>query len=207
MNDLVTSYDRVAAEYVARIYHELAHKPFDRELLDRFAQWVSGPVLEVGCGPGQVARYLHERGVAVSGLDISPGMVAEARRLNPAIPFQVGDMRALAWADGALAGVVAFYSLIHVERVGMTAVLQEWKRVLQPGGWLLYSFHIGNETIHLDEWWEKPVFLDFHFFQREEMEEYTETAGFVLEETIEREPYPEVEAQTRRGYIFARKPG
>src|SRR5262245_8181879 len=78
-----TSYDRVAAPYAARFSYELAQKPLDRALLDYFAEQVRGrgPVVDVGCGPGQVAHYLHTRGVPVSGLDLSPEMVAHARRL------------------------------------------------------------------------------------------------------------------------------
>ena len=110
-NDCQTSYDQVADEYVRRFFDELQHKPLDRQLLDRFAASVRdlGPACDVGCGPGHVARYLHERGVHVSGVDLSPAMVERARRLTPAVEFRQGDMTALAAPDGAWAGIVAFY--------------------------------------------------------------------------------------------------
>src|SRR5713101_5862065 len=97
MSDTQHSYDAVAEEYVARIVGELAHKPLDRELLDRFAMRVrdAGTVCDVGCGPGHVARYLHERGVNVIGVDLSPHMVELARQLNPGIEFAQGNMLAL----------------------------------------------------------------------------------------------------------------
>ena len=68
-----TSYDAVADEYVRRNFDELKDKPLDRDLLDRFADRVRGlgPACDLGCGPGQVARYLHERGVAACGVDLS----------------------------------------------------------------------------------------------------------------------------------------
>src|SRR5580704_8695030 len=96
-NDVQSSYDRVAGEYVRHIYDELQHKPLDRQLLDRFAGRLRGAglVCDLGCGPGQVARYLHERGVAVCGMDLSPGMVEWARQLNSGIEFCQGDMRSL----------------------------------------------------------------------------------------------------------------
>ena len=61
------SYDRVAAEYAERYVDELRHKPLDRALLDWFVGETqgAGTVADVGCGPGQVARYLHERGLPV----------------------------------------------------------------------------------------------------------------------------------------------
>ena len=208
IHDLQKSYDRVAQEYVERIFGELEHKPLDRELLDRFAERVRplGLACDLGCGPGHVARYLHERGVDVCGVDLSPGMVEQARQLNPDIPFKQGDMLALDVEDEAWGSVAAFYSIIHVPRPEVVRALREIKRVLRPGGVLLLAFHLGEEVVHLEEWWNQPVSLDFAFFGLHEMEGYLQTAGFEIEEAIERAPYPDVEHQSRRGYIFARKP-
>lgn len=206
--DLQHSYDEVAEEYVARIYHELEHKPLDRELLDRFAAEVRtvGPACDMGCGPGHVARYLYEHGVNVCGVDLSSRMVEQARRLNLGIGCRQGDMLALDVADASWAGIVAFYSLIHVPREQLTLALQEFKRVLRPNGLLLLAFHVGKEIVHLDEWWGHKVALDFIFFQRAEMEGYLHATGFAVEDVIERPPYEGVEAQTRRAYMFARTP-
>ena len=61
-SEVQASYDRVAGEYARHIYDELRHKPLDRQLLDRFADRVKGAgvTCDLGCGPGQVARYLHD---------------------------------------------------------------------------------------------------------------------------------------------------
>ena len=102
-----TTYDDLAAEYAARLSDELAGKPLDRSpLLDRFAEQVRGvgPACELGCGPGHVARYLHDRGVEVSGVDLSPAMLEQARRLHPGIAFRQADLLALDAEDGAFAG-------------------------------------------------------------------------------------------------------
>ena len=85
-------------------------------------------------------------------------------------------------------------------------LLPEVARVLRPGGVLLLAFHVGDETVHLDEWWGQPVSLDFRFFRPEEMADSLRKAGFEVEEIVEREPYPDVEHPSRRAYIFARKP-
>src|SRR5262249_6248340 len=133
LSELRESYDRVAGEYVARIFDELRHKPLDRALLDRFAESVRpiGPACDLVGGPGQVARYLHERGVDVVGVDLSAGMVEQARRLNPGIAFGQADMRGIEVEDGAWGGIAAFYSLIHVPRSEAAAVLGELLRVLR----------------------------------------------------------------------------
>lgn len=206
--DVRASYDRVAGEYARRIAGELANKPLDRALLDAFADCVrgAGPVADLGCGPGHVARYLADRGADVVGLDLSPEMVAQARTLHPGIRFVVGDLAALEAADGAWAGAVAYYSLIHLPRGAVAAALREIARALRPGASLLVAFHVGDETRHMDEWWGHPVNIDFVFFGTDEMTAWLREAGFTVGEVTEREPYPNVEAQTRRAYVLATKP-
>jgi ubiquinone/menaquinone biosynthesis C-methylase UbiE len=207
MSNTQKSYDEVAEEYVERIFNELEHKPLDRQLLSRFVEELQGEglVCEMGCGPGQVARFLHERGARVCGLDLSPRMVEQARQLNPEIDFQQGDMLALELADETFDGVVAFYAIVNLPRQKVVTALREFHRVLKPEGRLLIAFHIGREELHMDEWWGKQVSVDFYFFETEEMKTYLQTAGFTVEETIEREPYETVEHPSRRAYIFARR--
>jgi len=200
------SYDRVAAEYARRLNDELEHKPMERKLLAEFAASCPGRIADVGCGPGHVAAYLREQGGEVVGFDLSPAMVGQARALHPDVVFEVGDMRSLPLPDASLGGIVALYSLIHIPRAEVVAVLQDFRRVLRPGGQLLVSFHIGEEIRHFEEWWGQQVNLDFIFFTTAEMVGYLEAAGFTVEETIEREPYPEVEVTTRRTYLLVRAP-
>lgn len=203
-----SSYDQVAKEYAEKFKDEMDYKPFDRDCLDRLAREVGnlGPICDMGCGPGQIARYLHRQGVDTLGVDLSPHMVAEVQRLNPEIHFHQGDMLCLPDADQSWGGIAAFYCIIHIPREQIVDALREMKRVLKPGGVLLVTFHIGDETKHLDEWWEKPVNLDFAFFQPEEMEGWLKDAGYELIETLVREPNPEVEVSTKRAYLFAGKP-
>ena len=203
-NDTQTGYDRVAAKYAERLFHELDYKPFDRHLLAMFAELVKGRglVCDIGCGPGQIARYLHDQGADAMGIDLSPKMIEQARRLSPGQRFEQADMRALPFTNGELAGITAFYSIIHIPRPDVTRVLKEFRRVLQPNGWLLLAFHLGDEVLHQDEFFESPVSLDFTFFQLPEMRGYLEAAGFTLKIITERAPYSE-EHQSQRGYILA----
>jgi len=205
---LRSSYDSLADEYAARIYGELQHKPLDRERLDQLAARVGGlgPICDLGCGPGQVARYLRDRGAAAFGLDLSDGMLAQARRSNPDLEFRQGDMLALGDPDESWGGAAAFYSLIHIPRERMPQALAELRRVLRPGGALLIAVHVGQETVHRDEMWGQPVSIDFIFYEPEALERELRAAGFVVDEVIVREPYPEVEVATRRAYLLAHKP-
>jgi SAM-dependent methyltransferase len=209
MEPIASSYDRVAEKYAAEFENELERKPFDRKMLDWLVEKTqgSGPICDLGCGPGQVARYLYSRGSTACGIDLSPEMVKCAQRLNPAIPFQQGNMLALTdVADATFRGIAAFYSIIHVPPASVVGALQELKRVLQPRGVLLLAFHIGKDIIHKDEWWGQRVSVDFIFYETAAMKDYLQSAGFEIEEAIERDPYSgDVEYPSRRAYIFGRR--
>lgn len=203
------SYDRIADEYALRLSSELQHKPLDRDLLNRFAAEMAGrgQVCDMGCGPGHVARYLRDAGTTVFGLDLSPKMVEQARRLNPDISFREGNMMALDLEDRTLAGIAAFYAIVNIPKESLPLVFREMARVLKPGGLLLLAFHMGDEILQEKELWGRPISMDFLLFQPWAIRQCIEVAGLRIEEIIEREPYaPEVEYQSRRAYIFARKP-
>jgi SAM-dependent methyltransferase len=203
-----TCYDAVASEYAERFDGELAHKPLDREVLSRFASEVKGrgEVYDLGCGSGQTTAFLHGCGVDVRGLDLSANLLCEARQRHPGIEFVQGDMLALPLADDSLAGVVAFYAIVHFSPAGLRQALAQMHRVLRPGGRLLLAFHIGDGSHHVDEFLGHRVSLDFVFFTPRAVMDELAQVGFVGEESIERDPYPSVEYPSRRAYLQARKP-
>lgn len=200
------SYDAAAHAYAERLADELDQKPLDRHLLNRFAEAVQGEgiVADLGCGPGHVAAYLHDRNVEAVGFDLSAGMVREAGRLYPEIDFRVGDFAALDLGDASLAGAVAFYAIVHLEPSELRPILAEWRRVVTPGGAVLIAFHVGHETVHVEDLWGAPVSLNFRFHATGEVAEALEAAGFAVTERVEREPYEDVEYASRRCYLFAR---
>jgi ubiquinone/menaquinone biosynthesis C-methylase UbiE len=206
-NAIRESYDRLADEYARRISGELQHKPLDRELLTRFASATRGQVIcDMGCGPGHVARYLRDAGASIFGLDLSAKMLEQARRFNPDIPFREGNMMALELEDESLGGIAAFYAIVNLPVTSLPVVFREMTRVLQPDGLLLLAFHTGNESLHEDELWGHPISMDFYLLDPSIIRDQLMAAGLTIENVILREPYaPEVEYQSRRAYIFARK--
>jgi SAM-dependent methyltransferase len=204
--DVRDSYDSAAAAYAQHLASELEHKPLDRHLLNRFAEETRGRglVADIGCGPGHVARYLHDRGVTVVGIDLSPAMIGCASKLNPELDFRVGDMRSLDLPAGSLAGVVAFYAIVHVEPHELGIIMRQLRQVLAPGGLALVSFHIGNQVVHVDDLFGAPVNLDFRFHVPADVVGAMRSTQFAVLEQVEREPYEGTEYQSRRCYLLAR---
>lgn len=87
LGQLRVSYSTIAGAYADHDADELSHKPLDRALLDVLVteRPAGSTIADVGCGPGHVARYLHDNGAAVVGVDVAPGMVDIARQRNPGI--------------------------------------------------------------------------------------------------------------------------
>jgi ubiquinone/menaquinone biosynthesis C-methylase UbiE len=172
-----TSYDAVAADYAEHFRDELASMPVERSVLSLYAELVRGPVLDVGCGTGFATAELARLGVEVSGLDLSPGMLEVARRRLPEVTFEIGSMLALPHADGSFAGVVAWYSTIHVPDPELPTALTELARVLRPGGHLLLGFQVGTEPLRMTSALGHEIALDFHRRQPSRMAELLAAAG------------------------------
>lgn len=196
-------YAPVARAYREHLLDELAGKPLDRAFLDAFAERCAGPILEIGCGPGHVARYLADRGAHVEGLDLSPEMIEEARACHPALRFTVGDMFDLPFTG--LAGIVGFYAIVHLQPADLPALAGALHRALAPGGLLALAFHIGTDAIHVDALFDCATSLDFQLHQPAEVIAALTAAGFVLEARLDRAPYPGVEHPTERCYLLARR--
>jgi len=139
-------------------------------------------------------------------LDLSPGMIEQARRLFPHVPFEVGDMLDLPFADASLTGVVSFYSIVHFDEHQTAVAFAEMARVVGPDGALALAFHVGDEVVHRDEWFGESVNVDFRLHDPNAVQRELQNAGFKIDSIDERDPYPPpIEAQTRRCYIVAAK--
>ena len=203
--DMRSAYDVVAQEYAAAFDDELRRKPFDRELLGRFADEVgSGAVWDVGCGPGHVGAHLAMRGVKVTGLDLSGSSLVNAQRLHPTLSFVQADMRSLPVRDETLGGIVAFYSLIHLPRGSVPAALAGMRRALRADGPLLIAVHVGEGENRATDWFGHHVSVAATLFQRDELTGFVEAAGLGVTEVRQRPPY-DFEHQTHRLYVSAKR--
>ncbi|MBW3709639.1 class I SAM-dependent DNA methyltransferase [Streptomyces griseus] len=180
------SYDTVAASYADRVRNLLDETPEERTFLALFADLVhangGGPVADIGCGSGRITAYLRRLGADAFGIDLSPRMVEVARRDHSGVRFEIGSMTELALDDGSMAGLVAWYSLIHVPDNEISSVFRHFHRVLRPGGPLLLSFHVGDESkLHTQGYGGHPMRLYVHRRQHDRMAAWLSDAGFAVE--------------------------
>jgi SAM-dependent methyltransferase len=200
------AYDTVAADYVATFGDDLDQLPVDRSVLDEAVGLVhgDGPVIDLGCGPGQVARYLAGRGAHSIGLDLSPQMLRQAR-LQADGPFVCGDLRALPFRSARASGAVAFYSIQHLPRQDLPVALEEIRRVLAPGGFLVIATHLGQGEVYVPELLGHPLEpMGGIMYGDDELLGMVETHHFRVEQVRHREPLPH-EYASNRIYLTARR--
>ena len=200
------SYDVVAGSYAEQLAGALEESEADREQLAALADAV-GPrarVVDVGCGPGRLTGHLAALGLDASGLDLSPGMVAEARRRHPGLAFEVGSLLDLPFPDGELDGVLAWYSLIHLPPDHLPAAIAELHRVLATGGVLLAAFQVGDERRRIAEGYGHQVGLDAWRMDPDRFVEHLVATGFtvaslVVRQATGRETTPQAYVRAVRG--------
>lgn len=169
------SYGARALEYVSALGSiEHAARP-DIVLIERWAREIEGLVLDVGCGPGQWTHYLAGIGVDAEGIDPVPEFIENAQLTYPGEKFSIGRAEDLDIADCSLGGVLAWYSLIHIEPEQIGAVLREFARCVQPGGGLALGFFTGPELAPFGH-----AITTAYFWPLDALAAEVEAAGFTV---------------------------
>lgn len=202
-------YDRAAAHYVARFQSHLDGRPVDRAMIGAFAELVartvSSRVLDVGCGTGVATAALAAADLDVTGIDLSPNMIAQARQHNPGLEFRVGSMLDLDVADGSVGGLCAWYSIIHVPDAQLPRVFAEFHRVLAPEGVLLLAFQVGDEPRVLTDFDGEAVNLTFIRRRPEAVADLLSSSGFRVYTELVRQPDDDGAESTPQAYLIARR--
>lgn len=169
------AYSARSAEYTSLFGSISSTHPADRELVLSWAQELSGKVIDAGCGPGQWTAFLHSAGVDVQGVDLVPDFIETAKQFCPDAQFSVGSLERLPTPDHSLAGILAWYSLIHISPAEISRVLEEFARCLTPGGSLLLGFFDGPAGEPF-----RHTVTRAYFWSAEEMSGLLQEAGFSI---------------------------
>ncbi|GAA3623880.1 class I SAM-dependent methyltransferase [Lentzea roselyniae] len=206
LTDTRTSYDTVAVSYADQMRSAIAELPYMRAALALFADLVriagGGAVADVGCGPGHVTAHLHDLGVDAFGIDLSPVMIDVARRDHPGLRFEVGSMTDLALDDASIAGLLAWWSLIHVPDDAVPAALAHFHRALRPGGLLALGFHVGDESrLKTQGYGGHPMRIHVHRRRPDQVAARLRESGFTIEAQLLLTP----EEDIPQAIVFARR--
>ena len=141
------AYSLAAEQYIALFGDEAQQQEDDRSFIRRHLAGVSGPVLDLGCGPGHWTAYLHALGTEVTGIDIVPEFVAHARTTHPGPEFRLGSMTGPDAGDHSVAGLLAWYSTIHLPPAELDGVLRGFRRLLASSGVLVIGFFDSDDDV------------------------------------------------------------
>ena len=174
------SYNLAAEKYYEYFKDEMKQKEYDRKFLDEFSNHFGSKsvICDVGCGPGHITRYVHDKGLNVFGADISEKCVEVARRENPGMRFQVMDIADLDLGDGSVDGIISFYSIIHTPKRFQPMLFSEFNRVLKIGGRICVVVKKGNTEGYVDDLIVFKARLYFANFNEKEIRNYLEANKF-----------------------------
>lgn len=206
LEDTRISYDTVAASYADTVRGAVGAHLYLRTAAVMLAESVraagDGPVVDVGCGPGHVTAYLNTLGLNAFGVDLSPRMVELARREHSGLRFEVGSMISLDLADGTVAGLLAWQSLIHIPDDQVPVAVAEFHRVMRPGSPLQLLFHVGHGSeLKTDGYGGHAMNVHVHRRQPEQVASWLRASGFDVEAELVIRPR-EIASQA---FLFARR--
>lgn len=207
LEQVLHCYNTAAANYAQQFLLELEGKPLDRLLLQRFAleNRKKGLMGDLGCGTGQTTYFLQQKNVKnLLGIDLSPQMIEQAKK-HFDIPFEVGNMLNLKYPDNHFGSLIAFYAIVHFDYDDIALAFQEIYRVLQPKGQFLFSFHVGEEVLNVQDFLEHTVDINFYFLNVDKVLSIAKSIGFIQKEALVRYPYEGKEHPSQRAYILLEK--
>lgn len=166
MTEIGAAYDARAAEYIDLFgtTDKLAER--DHKTITTWRDSTTGPLLDAGCGPGLWSQELTSGVRDVVGLDASAEFVAAARARYPEVSFERADLAAIPLEDRSIGGILAWYSIIHTPPADLPAILDEFARVLTPGGSVLIGFFDGepgeafDHAVHTAYYWSADALGD-----------------------------------------------
>ena len=137
---VLDAYSAVSERYIDACGSISQEHDADVDLVQRHLTGLPGPVLDLGCGPGHWTGHLRSLGADVTGVDLVPEFVAHARARHLGVPFRVGSMTQVDAPAHSVAGVLSWYSTIHLRPAELDRVLAVFRRLLKPSGVLVIGF-------------------------------------------------------------------
>jgi SAM-dependent methyltransferase len=181
MEQVRQAYASVAELYIGLFGTSQQVHADDLAFIRRHLTSQPGTVLDLGCGPGHITGYLRSLGVDTTGIDMVPEFIAHAQAVHPSGKYQLGSMENLDVPNHSIAGILAWYSVIHLPPQKLDAVLSEFRRAMAPAGTLVLGLFDGDEVAAF----EHKVVTAYRW-PLDELSERLKRAGFTEVERLQR---------------------
>jgi ubiquinone/menaquinone biosynthesis C-methylase UbiE len=194
---VTAAYGAVADDYMGCFGDDLARLDLDRRIVRAVAARAHGTglILDIGCGPAQLAEYLLAQGADAIGVDFTTEMLEVARTRLPSLMALRADVRDLPLRAAAAAGAVCFYVLQHLERDEVPTALAELRRCVRRSGVVALAVHEGVGDFQVGD-------VTATLYGAEELARHLAAARFEVESIEHRDPLPH-ERQGPRAYLTA----
>jgi ubiquinone/menaquinone biosynthesis C-methylase UbiE len=192
LNQTRAGYDSVASAYARALPDTSFEAAIDLAMIDHFLAQIpeAGSVLDAGCGAGRMLCHLHDHAssLRLSGADLSPRMVAEAKRVAPFAELAEANLATLPFGDEEFDGVLGWYSIIHTPPHALSDIFVELRRVMRPGAVLLLGYQSGTGTRVLQRPYGEDARLTSFLHNSAYVSEALTELGFDIDTTLVRAP-------------------
>jgi len=138
---------------VAKLYEDVfMHLDLYNDTYDIFCELITkenAHVLEIGCGPGNITRYLLEKkpDLLINGIDISPNMISLAEKNNPSANFKVMDCRNIDQLTNKVDAIMCGFCLPYLSETDNLKFLMDCSKLLLQEGTIYLSFVEGEYSL------------------------------------------------------------
>jgi len=171
----IDTYNKHAAKFVQHF-----EKKLDTTELDKFLEHIpaGGKILDAGCGSARDAAYFISKGYQAEGIDLSVGLLNEAKKLHPEVPTQVMSLTDISFRDNTFDGVWCKAALLHIQRKQAHRVIENFHRILHKGGTLFLQTKAGEGQGTQPVPFDTKLERFFTFYTEDELKNMLQVAGF-----------------------------
>lgn len=201
VNDISTeTYSKCAAAYEAKFMDVSPYKGS----IDAFCALLpsDAAILDLGCGPGNISRYVFEKGFHhVTGMDRSAAMVSLATKNVPEANFIQGDIRHLSFPNDSFHGVIASFCIPYISYLDTEKLLARLSRVIADGGKLYLSCMEGCRSGFETTSFSGTHKVYIYYYSEEFLREKLQINGFKVLD-MKKQLYPEADGTFSTDLLF-----